>query len=91
MLVMEYMTQGSLHDVLRDESITLKPEQILAILQDVAQGLRFLHSAKPMQIIHGDLKAPNILIDSNFMAKVTDFGLSSKQQRRGSVVAVGTP
>jgi serine/threonine protein kinase/ABC-type phosphate/phosphonate transport system substrate-binding protein len=86
MLVMEYMKHGSLFDVLQDDSIVLKPEQILAILQDVAQGLRFLHSATP-QVIHGDLKAQNVLIDSNFCAKVTDFGLSGKKQ----IGAVGTP
>jgi serine/threonine protein kinase len=86
MLVMEYMTHGSLFDVLQDESISLKSEHILAILQDVAQGLRFLHSAKPL-VVHGDLKAQNVLIDTNFCAKVTDFGLSSKKQ----IGAVGTP
>lgn len=86
MLVMEYMRFGSLYDVLQDEFIRFKPEQILAILQDVAQGLRFLHSANP-QVIHGDLKAQNVLIDSNFCAKVTDFGLSGKKQ----IGAVGTP
>ena len=86
MLVMEYMTHGSLFDVLQDEAITLKPEQRLAILQDVAQGLRFLHSAKPL-VVHGDLKAQNVLVDNNFCAKVTDFGLSAKYQAG----AVGTP
>jgi serine/threonine protein kinase/ABC-type phosphate/phosphonate transport system substrate-binding protein len=86
MFVMEYMRNGSLYDVLRDDSIVLKPEQILAILQDVAQGLRFLHSAVP-QVVHADLKANNVLIDSNFCAKVTDFGLFGKKH----IGAVGTP
>ena len=86
MLVMEFMSYGSLFDVLQDGIINLKPEQILAILQDVAQGLRFLHSAKP-QVVHGDLKAQNILIDMNFMAKVSDFGMSAKS----NTTAVGTP
>lgn len=86
LLIMEYMRHGSLYDVLRDDSIILKPEQILEILQDVAQGLRFLHSANP-QVVHGDLKAQNVLIDTNFCAKVTDFGLSGKRHNG----AVGTP
>lgn len=85
MLVMEYMEQGSLYDVLRNKSFHLKPEQILAMLQDVAQGLRFLHSADPI-VIHGDLKSQNVLVDRNFCAKVTDFGLSAKK----SIGAVGT-
>jgi serine/threonine protein kinase len=75
MLIMEYMRYGSLFDVLQDDSIVLKPEQILDILKDVAQGLRFLHSANP-PVIHGDLKSQNVLVDENLCAKVTDFGLS---------------
>eukprot|EP00934_Nitzschia_sp_Nitz4_P003244 Nitzschia sp. Nitz4//scaffold256_size27904//19844//23755//NITZ4_008172-RA/size27904-augustus-gene-0.6-mRNA-1//-1//CDS//3329544420//3234//frame0 len=86
MLIMEYMSYGSLHDILQDESMELEPEQILAVLQDIAQGLRFLHSATP-QVIHGDLKARNVLIDAFFVAKVTDFGLCGKKQNK----AVGTP
>lgn len=87
MLVMEYMSQGSLYDVLRDESVDLDvDEHILPVLQDIAQGVRFLHAANP-QVIHGDLKAKNVLIDSNFRAKVTDFGLSAKKQNSAS----GTP
>ncbi|KAI2506307.1 guanylate cyclase [Fragilaria crotonensis] len=48
------------------------------ILRDVAQGLRFLHAATP-QVVHGDLKAQNILVDSKFRAKVADFGLSQRR------------
>jgi guanylate cyclase len=50
---------------------------IMQIVRDVSQGLRFLHASKP-PILHGDLKARNILIDSRFRAKVADFGLSKK-------------
>lgn len=78
MLVMEYMSYGSLYDVLRDPSIGFEID-VMSILQDVAQGLRFLHSSNP-QVIHGDLKSQNVLIDSSFRAKVTDFGLSAKRQ-----------
>jgi serine/threonine protein kinase len=57
-------------------------------LRDVAQGLRFLHAADP-KVIHGDLKAQNILVSSNFRAKVCDFGLS--HTRNNWLGAVGTP
>ena len=86
LLVMEYMDHGSLHDVLHNKTFELDGEIILPILRDIAQGVRFLHAADP-QIVHSDLKASNILVDSRFRAKVADFGLSQKQK----LGAVGTP
>ncbi|CAB9509368.1 activated protein kinase catalytic subunit alpha-1 [Seminavis robusta] len=85
-MVMEYMEYGSLHDLLRNETMLLAGEIILPIIRDLAQGLRFLHSSKP-PILHGDLKARNILIDGRFRAKLCDFGLSNK---RASSIS-GTP
>ena len=56
MLVMEHMNRGSLYDVLRDVSIELDlDDHIMPILQDIAQGVRFLHAATP-KVIHGDIK-----------------------------------
>ena len=59
---------------------------ILQIARDVAQGLRYLHASRP-PILHGDLKARNILVDSRFRAKLCDFGLSTKT---GNIIS-GTP
>eukprot|EP00980_Cylindrotheca_fusiformis_P020566 scaffold7641_cov115-Cylindrotheca_fusiformis.AAC.12 len=86
MMVMEYMENGSLFDLLRNETLYTGGEIIMQIVRDVAQGLRFLHASKP-PILHGDLKAKNILIDSRFRAKVGDFGLATKT--RGGLS--GTP
>ena len=72
------MEYGSLYDVLHNETMLLEGEMIFPILLDIAQGLRFLHAASPA-IIHGDLKAANVLVDSRFRAKVADFGLSQKR------------
>ena len=83
MLLMEYMEKGSLYDILHNQTTDLKDLQV-PILQDIVQGLRFLHSAEPA-VLHGDLKAKNILIDKNFRAKVSDFGLSHKKLRKGGV------
>merc|ERR1712048_354860 len=87
MLVMEYMDHGSLHDLLHNVSVALEGELVVPMLRDIVQGVRFLHAAKPKAIVHGDLKAQNVLVDVKFRAKVADFGLSDKQ-RSG---ACGTP
>jgi serine/threonine protein kinase len=67
------------YDLLRNETLYTGGEIIMRIVRDVAQGIRFLHASKP-PILHRDLKAKNILIDSRFRAKVADFGLSTKNK-----------
>ena len=86
LLVMELMDHGSLFDLLHNETMIVEGDMVLQILRDIAQGLRFLHAAVP-QVIHGDLKAQNVLVDIKFRAKVADFGLSQKK----NVGATGTP
>ena len=77
MLVMEYMHHGSLYDILHNPIMVLEGDMLLQILCDITQGVRFLHACKP-QVIHCDLKASNILVDSRFRAKVADFRLSAR-------------
>ena len=83
MLIMEYMEHGCLHDLLHNETVVLESERRLLMILDISQGVRFLHSFNP-QVIHGDLKAQNILVDSKFRAKVADFGLSQKKNLGGT-------
>ena len=75
LLVLEHMFNGSLFDLLQNKTVSLEGEDVLHVLRDIARGVRFLHANKP-PIIHGDLKAANILVDAKFRAKVSDFGLS---------------
>ena len=63
------MEHRSLYDLLHNETMVIEGEFIVSILRDISQGMRFLHVATP-QIIHGDLKAQNILVDRKFRAKV---------------------
>jgi len=86
MLVMEFMDHGSLYDLLHNETMNIEGELVLPILRDIVQGIRFLHAATPA-VIHGDLKAQNVLVDIKLRAKVSDFGLSQKKK----VGATGTP
>lgn len=87
-IVMEYMQHGSLYDMLHNETMLLDDEILLPIVRDITSGCRYLHSADP-QILHGDLKSANILVDGKFRAKVSDFGLASL--RSTTSAATGTP
>ena len=72
-LLMERL-MSNLHDYLLDSSnLNLGLPAKLAILCDVAIGLDHLHSSKPA-IIHRDLTARNVLLDSKKTAKIADFG-----------------
>jgi len=55
LLVMECMTNGSLHDLLHNETLQLDSELVLPMLRDILQGMRFLHAAA-VPIIHGNTK-----------------------------------
>ncbi|KIJ63536.1 hypothetical protein HYDPIDRAFT_29333 [Hydnomerulius pinastri MD-312] len=46
------------------------------LLGDIASGLQYLHSFK-FPVIHGDLTSKNVLIDEDYNARLTDFGLAS--------------
>jgi class 3 adenylate cyclase len=69
------MEHGSLYDLLHNETLAVDEKMLQRMLQDASQGIRFLHSAAP-PVFHGKLTTQNILVDRQFRAKVSDFGLS---------------
>ncbi|KAL0558561.1 hypothetical protein IC582_003138 [Cucumis melo] len=75
-LVYEYMPRGSLENQLfRRFSVSLSWSTRMKIALGAAKGLAFLHGAeKP--VIYRDFKASNILLDSDYNAKLSDFGLA---------------
>ncbi|XP_048141972.1 probable LRR receptor-like serine/threonine-protein kinase At1g06840 [Rhodamnia argentea] len=77
MLVYEFMPNGSLQNVLSDRYRSpLSFAVRLSIALGSAKGILYLHTEADPPIIHRDIKANNILIDSRFNAKVADFGIS---------------
>ncbi|BFG35231.1 hypothetical protein CerSpe_215050 [Prunus speciosa] len=76
LLVYEYMSNGSLADLLfRDEWHPAWSERVTIAL-DVARGLIYLHEECKAPIIHCDIKPQNILMDEFWNAKISDFGLA---------------
>ena len=71
-LLMERL-MTSLHDYILHQDLPM--ERKVFILLDTASGLEFLHSRTPA-IIHRDLTANNVLLDSELRAKITEFGNS---------------
>ncbi|AES63662.1 putative protein kinase RLK-Pelle-DLSV family [Medicago truncatula] len=78
MLVYEYMPNGSLNHFIFDptQGKFLQWRKRYDIIMGVARGLLYLHQDSKLTIIHRDLKTSNILLDSELIAKISDFGVS---------------
>jgi serine/threonine protein kinase len=76
-LIYEYLPNGSLEDRLsmRDNTPPLSWQTRIGIAIELCSVLVYLHSIKPHSIVHGDLKPSNILLDANFVCKLSDFGI----------------
>uniref|UniRef100_A0A2N9EYB9 non-specific serine/threonine protein kinase n=1 Tax=Fagus sylvatica TaxID=28930 RepID=A0A2N9EYB9_FAGSY len=76
LLVYEYMSNGSLADILFTPEKKLSWDERIEIACNIARGILYLHEECMSQIIHCDIKPQNILMDENRCAKISDFGLA---------------
>ncbi|KAJ1298947.1 hypothetical protein BS78_01G493300 [Paspalum vaginatum] len=85
LLVYEFMSKGSLENHLFRRGGNLEAlswSRRLKIAIGAARGLAFLHSSEK-QVIYRDFKASNILLDADFTAKLSDFGLAKNGPSAG--------
>uniref|UniRef100_H3CPK6 Ephrin type-A receptor 8 n=1 Tax=Tetraodon nigroviridis TaxID=99883 RepID=H3CPK6_TETNG len=73
MIITEYMENGSLDSFLRRHDGQFTIIQLVGLLRGIAAGMTYLSD---LGYIHRDLAARNILVNSNLVCKVSDFGLS---------------
>ncbi|KAL9351526.1 hypothetical protein Peur_054206 [Populus x canadensis] len=81
LLVYEYMPHGTLHDHLHGELSPLDWNLRLKLSLQAARGLEYLHNEVAPPIVHRDVKTSNILLDSEWVARIADFGMVSANDR----------
>ncbi|KAK3406946.1 hypothetical protein EUGRSUZ_K03072 [Eucalyptus grandis] len=77
LLVYDYMPNGSLDKYLYNQPrVTLSWSQRFRVIKGVAHGLSYLHEGWEQVVIHRDIKASNVLLDSELNGRLGDFGLA---------------
>ena len=95
-LIFEFMPNGSLEKFIFDENATksnhhLNWETHYQISLGIARGLEYLHRGCNTRILHFDIKPHNILLDVDFVPKISDFGLAKICTRNESLVSMLSP
>ncbi|XP_047963721.1 LEAF RUST 10 DISEASE-RESISTANCE LOCUS RECEPTOR-LIKE PROTEIN KINASE-like 2.4 [Salvia hispanica] len=92
-LIFDFMSNGSLDKYLlnRDKMNTLNWDTKFDIAVGIARGVEYLHRGCDIQILHFDIKPHNILLDDNFIPKISDFGLAKLCSRDKNAVTMTAP
>ncbi|KAL4278063.1 hypothetical protein GQ457_03G037820 [Hibiscus cannabinus] len=83
-IVTEFMSGGSVYDLLHKQKYGFKLPFLLKVAIDVSKGMSYLHQNS---IMHRDLKAANLLMDENGVVKIADFGVARVQAQPGVMTA----
>lgn len=93
-LIYEYAQKGSLRSHLHDSQnkghTPLSWIMRVQIALDAARGLEYIHEHTKTHYVHRDIKTSNILLDSSFRAKISDFGLAKLVGKTGEGEATAT-
>jgi cell cycle serine/threonine-protein kinase CDC5/MSD2 len=77
-ILMEFCSLGTLDDLLDERGTLTEPEVRFFMLQ-ILDSIEYLHSSL---VMHRDLKADNVFIQTGFQIKVGDFGLAVKLKNK---------
>ncbi|XP_050367617.1 probable LRR receptor-like serine/threonine-protein kinase At1g56140 isoform X2 [Argentina anserina] len=90
LLVYEYLVNNSLdHALFGKKSLNLNWSTRFDICLGVARGLTYLHEESRLRIVHRDVKASNILLDSDLIPKISDFGLAKLYDNKMTHISTG--
>ncbi len=85
LLIMEFMSRGSLTNVIKQETkISLRRKLDMAC--NIASGMRKLHAR---HMIHRDIRPDNILVNENYIAKIGDMGIARVMDENNHLTLVG--
>jgi len=91
-LIYEFMSNGSLDKFIYKKRCAvishLNWDIIYQIARDITRGLEYLHKGCNTRIVHFDIKPHNILLDENFYAKISDFGLTKLCPKNESIISM---
>ncbi|CAN4083699.1 unnamed protein product [Withania somnifera] len=89
-LVYDFMPKGSLDKYITSQegSPRLSWQRKYDIVLGVARGIEYLHRGCDVRILHFDIKPHNILLDENFIPKISDFGLAKLYPTDNSIVTL---
>uniref|UniRef100_A0A0E0DNZ5 non-specific serine/threonine protein kinase n=1 Tax=Oryza meridionalis TaxID=40149 RepID=A0A0E0DNZ5_9ORYZ len=90
LLVYEYLENGSLdRAIFGHSSLNLDWAMRFEIILGIARGLSYLHEESSVCIVHRDIKASNILLDTDLIPKISDFGLAKLYDEKQTHVSTG--